>query len=288
MATGGTARSSVRMQDPGATLREGYMSSLRARTGRTSRTTTLDRHARTGTTNTETRDVDVAPRPDRIAEFRARRHDAQQRLTPGASTPQLQAIANDLRNDGDEEDAIAASELEESMNDIGEESAQADDLSQMSKTQSALRQQQENAQQSLMNKGQKELERIISNLKTEGPAKMASAGDQGELLEVADTIGTGTSVVHIVLSFFQDRFDDRTKDALAKIGFPMLDMSKFLDTCVVAITPMQVFKWSFMVTVLAPFCIIFVYMGVITACKTNPICKAGTGFLSSLSSFLGS
>ncbi len=288
MATGGTARVSTRRQDPGATLREGHMSSLRARAGRTSRTALSDRDIGARGSRNEVRDADVAPRPDRIAELRARRHAAQRRLSPSASTPQLQIMANDLRNDSDEEDAIAASALEESMHDIEEESAQVEDLSQMSRTQSALKRQQEDAKRSLMNKGKKELERMISNLKTEGSAKMASAGDQGELLEVADTLGTGTSVAHLGISLFKDSFDDRTKNILAKMGFPMLSMSNALDVTIVAGTQMQILKWSFMVTILIPFCIIFIVMSAMTACHENFVCKNGAGILSSISSFLGS
>ncbi len=282
MATGGTAASSTATQDPSAALRQGTMSSRRARVRRAGQTIPLPQPILSSTVRENT-----APPYDPVAKLRAHRHAAQRDVNPGASAPQLQTLATSVRDEGDEEDHIAADELDESADAIADEAAQAEDLSMLSRAKSRLKAETDEGMQKIMQKGQKELEKLIANLKTEGSAKFASAADEGEGLEIADTIGTAVSVGHAALSIFQDSFDTHTKDLLAKQGFPMLHMSNPLDVAIIAGTNMQILKWSFMVTVLIPFCLVFIVMSAISSCQADFVCKNGAGLLSTVSNFLG-
>lgn len=287
MATGGTTATSTATRDPSAALREGYMSSLRSRMGRTGRAAMLGLSMMQAGPSAA-QDIDEAPQRDRVAELQANRHTAQRYANPGASAPRLQELAASVRDEGDEEDVEAADSIDESAEDIAEEAAETEDLSMLSRAKSQLKAKADEGMKKMMDKGKKEVEKMTANLKTEGAAKFASTADEGEGLEIADTLGTGVSVGHATLSIFQDSFDDRTKDMLAKAGYPMLQMSNPLDVAIIAGTNMQILKWSFMVTVLIPFCITFIVMSAISACHEDFICKNGAGFLSTVSSFLGS
>jgi hypothetical protein len=286
MATGGLAQTSTATQDPGATLRQGYMASLRTRTGRAGRVAMLSLPMMQAAP-TMARDVDEMPQRDRVAELQTNRHAAQRYQTPSASMPQLQSLSENLHEDGDDDDLTAAYDLDESIQDMSEEASQADDLSMLSRVKSQWNAKKEEGMQKMMDKGRKKLEKVTANLKTEGTAKFASAADQGEGFEVADLAGTAVSVGHATLSIFQDSFDETAKDMLAKKGLPMLQMSDPLDVAVVAGTNVQVLWTSFKIVVLIPFCVIFLVMSAISACHESFICKNGVGLLSTVSNFLG-
>jgi hypothetical protein len=287
MAMGGAATSPTATNDPSATLRQGYMSSLRSRVGRTGRAAMIGLSMMQAAPATS-RDMDEAPQRDHVAELQASRHEAQRYANPGNSAPELQSLAESVRDDGDEEDRDAADDMNESADEIADEAAQAEDLSMLSRAKSRLKAEADEGMQKMLQKGQKELEKATANLKTEGAAKFASAADEGEMFEVADTAGTAVSVGHAALSIFQDSFDETTKELLAKQGYPMLQMSNPLDVAIIAGTNMQILKWSFMVTVLIPFCVVFIVLSVVTACQESFFCKYGTSILSTVSKLIGS
>lgn len=287
MATGGSAQTSTATQDPSAALRQGYMASLRTRTGRTGRAAMLGLSMMQATPSTA-RDVDEMPQRDRVAELQASRHTAQRYANPRANMPQLQELSNDIREDGDEADLTASYDMDESIEDMAEQASQADDLSMLSRVKAQMKAKKDEGMQKMMDKGRKKLEKTTANLKTEGAAKFASAADQGEGFEVADLAGTAVSVGHATLSIFQDSFDETAKDMIAKQGLPMLQMSDPLDVAIVAGTNMQVLWTSFKITVLIPFCVIFLVMSAISSCHESFICKNGVGLLSTVSNFLGS
>lgn len=287
MATGGTAASLTATQDPSAVLREGRMSSVRRSAGRRGNTAATLSLSMMQATPTASQDLDKIPRRDRVAELRTSQHAAQRYANPGASAPQLQTLAASVRHDGDGEDQDAADALDDSIDDMTNEAGEADNLSMLSRAKSRLKSETEAGMQNMMQKGQKELEKALANLKTEGSAKFASAADEGEGLGLVDTLGTAVSVGHEALSMFQDSFDQPTKDLLAKQGFPILDPSNALDLAIMAGTRMQVLKWSFVVMILIPFCIVFMIMTAVSSCQTDFVCKNGVGLLSTVSNFLG-
>lgn len=287
MVTAVSASRPTATQDPSATLREGYMSSLRSTMGNEGRAAMVAISLAQGAPSSAPSD-DMAPRRDPVAELQANRHTAQRYQNPSASMPQLQALSEDLREDGDDDDLTAAYDLDESMQDMTQEASQADDLSMLSRVKSQWNAKKEEGMQRIADKAKKEFEKQTRNLQTEGTAKFASAADEGEAFEVADTLGTAVSVGHAGLSIFQDSFDAKTTDVLSKAGFPMLKISNPVDLAIIAGTNMQVLKWSFMVTVLIPFCVIFIVMSAISACYESFACSIGSNILSTISSFLGS
>lgn len=287
MATGGTAASLTATQDPSAVLREGRMSSVRSSAGRRGNTAATLGLSMMQTAPNAGQDFDTMPPRDRAAELRAGRHAAQRYANPGASVPQFQALAASVRDEGDDADHITADALDESADDIADEAEEAENLSMLSRARSRLKSEADVGMQNMMQRGQKELEKTLANLKTEGSAKFASAADEGEGLGLVDTLGTAVSVGHEALSMFQDSFDQPTKDLLAKQGFPILDPSNALDLAIMAGTRMQVLKWSFVVMILIPFCIVFVVMAAISSCQADFVCKNGVGLLSTISNFLG-
>jgi hypothetical protein len=285
MATGGMASPSTRTQDPSAALRMGYMSSLRSRVGRTGRAAMLGLSMMQAAPSMAGR-TDEGPQRDPVAELNLHRHSAQRYANAAISAPRLQELSSSIRDEGDEEDQAAADELDTSTEAIADEAAQADDLSLLARTKSQLKAKADEGMQKMMEKFNKEIEKQTRNLQTEGSAKFASGADEGEFLEIADTIGTGVSVGHAALSIFQDSFDEKTKEAFSRAGFPMLHMSNPLDVAIVAGTNMQIFKWSFMVVVLIPFCVVFIVMSAATACHNSMVCSTEVGILSAIGSFI--
>ena len=311
MATGGAATSSTATRDLGAQLREGRMASLRtpqrlnratASARNTRRTSPSPRFrnargSRSVSSDLSTMPIASTPQDDLeteaqnpVAEFNANRHAVRRYANPGASAPQLQALAESVRDEGDEEDQEAADELDASNDAIAEEAAQAEHVSFLARVKARLQATREDWTKKMLKKGKKEFERLMANAKMEGQAKYASAVDNGEGLEIVDTAGTAVSATHAVLSIFQDSFNEPTKEALLKAGFPLLKMSRPIDVAIIAGTNMQIFKWSFMVTVVIPFGVIFIVMSAITMCHQNPIICGATSpllYLITLRQFLG-
>ncbi len=262
------------------------MSSLRSRVGRTGRATMVGLSMMQAAPAVG-RDIDEAPRRDRVADFQAHRHAAQRYAHAAVSAPQLQELSSSIRDEGDEEDQAAADELEESAEDIADEAAQTEDLSMLSRARAQLKAKADEGMEKMLDKGRKELEKTFQNLQTEGQAKYGSAIDEGELLELVDTVTTAVSVGHVGVSIFKDSFDERTKEALMHAGYPVLEMSNPLDVAIIAGTNMQILKWSFMVTVLIPFCIVYIVMSKITACYADVVCKTSVWYVSTFTSIWG-
>lgn len=202
--------------------------------------------------------------------------------------PELQILANDIGDDGDEEDIAAAAELEESMDTLADEAEQSEDISTLARVRGQYKAKAEEGVQNMLNKDTKRLEKMAKNLQTEGTAKFASAADPVIDFETSDTIGTAVSVAHVGVSVFGDSFSEPQKEILTKIGLPILDPKEIVDLAIVSGTGMQVLKWSVIVTVFGPFCVIFIFMSILSACFNNFVCNNGFGILSTLSSFLGS
>lgn len=285
MATGGATTRSAAFQDPGARLREARMASSRSRIGRPAR---IPKPAtlRTQSAPPLRRADEAAPQRDRAAELRANRHISQRFTNPRASMPELQTLANDIGDDGDEEDIAAAADLEESMNDIAQEAEETEDLAMLARVRAQQKEKAKKGMQSARNKETKRLEKMAKNLQTEGAAKFGSAADPVIDFETTDTVGTAVSVAHVGVSVFEDSFSEPQKEMLTKIGLPILDPKEIVDLAIVSGTGMQVLKWSVIVTVFGPFCVVFIFMSILSACFNNLACKTGANVLSVISSFL--
>lgn len=283
MATGGMAKQPKISQDPGATLRMDYMSSLRSRIGRKGRVAMLGLSMMQASPmmpeeNTMQRDP--------VAELQAGRHSAQRYANPGASAPLLQMATESLRNEGDEQDQEAADDIEESVDNIAEEASQAEDTSLTARAKSEIKSKANKAFADIKEKGMKEFQKTMAKAKTEGIAKFASVADDGEFVEIPDTLGTGVSILHAGLSIFQDSMDNKTKDTLTKLGLPMLKMDNAFDLAIITGTNMQVLKWSAIVVVILPFCVVFIVMTIGAMCKVNPACYVGTSAISAITSLI--
>ncbi|MFA6017956.1 MAG: hypothetical protein WCT28_01185 [Patescibacteria group bacterium] len=286
MATGGTAQQPKISQDSGATLRMDYMSSLRSRIGKKGRVAILGLSMMQASPMMPEDKNEGATQRDPVAELQAGRHTARRYANPGASAPLLQMATESLRNEGDEHDQEAANDIEESVDDITEEAAQTEDTLLTARAKSELKSKANKVFEDIKEKGMKEFQKTMAKAKTEGAAKFASAADDGEFFEIPDTLGTGASVLHAGLSIFQDSMNKETKEMFTKLGFPMLKMDNALDLAIITGTNMQILKWSAIVVVIIPFCVVFIVMTIGTMCKVSIVCNAGTGAISAITNLI--
>jgi len=286
MATGGAAQQPKISQDPSAALRMGYMSSLRSRIGRKGRGAMFALSMMQAGVTMPENNEDSSMRRDPVADLQAGRHAAQRYANPGASAPLLQMATESLRNEGDEQDQEAADDIEESVDNIAEEAAQAEDTSLTARAKSELKNKANKAFDDIKEKGMKEFQKTMAKAKTEGVAKFASAADDGEFVEIPDTLGTGISVLHAGLSIFQDSMDNKTKEMFTRLGLPMLKMNNALDLAIITGTNMQILKWSAIVVVILPFCVVFIIMTIGALCKVNLACNVGTSAISAITNLI--
>lgn len=260
MVAGGFAGTTAKPMDSSAALRMGRLDALKSRMGRTGRAAMTGLSLMSAAQASPQRDTDDVIRRDPISQLRADRTTVQRYANPQVSTPSFQAMTDSLRSDGDTEDIASADALDDYMMTVADEAGQTDDLSLLSRAKSQWQAKMEEGKQKIIKKGQKEVQAITQKVQTEGAAKFASAADEGELFEVVDTIGTGVSVANVGISVFQESINEQMREMLARQGIGTLKPTSILDLFIVAGTEMQALKWSFVVCVLLPYCVVFLVL----------------------------
>lgn len=199
-----------------------------------------------------------------VARMRADRHAAQRYANPGASMPRLQEMSNSLR-DGDTDQEEDANEIEEQEAQIADENDQAQNLQLAARARSRAKAATGDASQKMMEQVKKQTEKVMAQAEAQGIESAGSLLDEGECLEIVDTIATGKSITRAALSIFQDSMDEPTKSLLTKIQLPMYKMSDFLGGPSASSTIAQAGKWTSVVFVIIPFILIFLLLALGTA-----------------------
>jgi hypothetical protein len=276
MAAGKSARTQAQTMEPSAALR---MAKLRALKSRSSLPFTP-------ISPNEENDL---VRQDPSATLRAHKTTAERMMRPQNSLPALETTATNLRNDGDANDNETAGALEDEARDIAEEAMQTEDISRLSRLRARAQAARNAGTQKLEEKIQKEIMETTQKAIKEGAAKFASAADEGEALLIADTAGTGFSALNLGLSIFQDSIDPKFRNQLALHGLGTLKPTNALDIFITMGTNMQLFKWSALICVVIPFCVIFIVLTYGHICQSNIVCNnLGTdasALISKISSF---
>lgn len=194
-----------------------------------------------------------------VARMRADRHAAQRYANPGASTPRLQEISNSLRN-GDTNQEEDANEIEEQEGRIADENDQAQSLQSATRARSRAKAASRDASQKMMEHAKRQFEKTAAQAKSQLMESGGSLLDEGECLEVVDTIATGKSLTRVALSFFQDGMSEGTKSLLEKLDLPVYKMSDPVGVPSAASTAVQAGKWVSVLFFLIPFVFIFLFL----------------------------
>lgn len=203
-----------------------------------------------------------APRRDRVAELRASRHQAQRFATPGRIAPNLQAMNSSLGEDSDDEDeGFAAQQTQDDnvMQQIADEAQSAEQgegLSALARAKSQVKAQVDNAAQKIAEKGLEEAKERMSAVVVDISADTASGADQGDMLLVPNTIGTGVKATRVGLTIFGDSLSPVMKQLMSSAGMPVMSMTKITDVLAYVGFIMQVTDWTALAAFLLPFVVI--------------------------------
>lgn len=253
-----TATSSSASSNPGAALRAGRLSSMRDRMGRTGRGAMLGLSMMQAAPAFQ-RDEEPSFQNNRVAEMQASRHTAQRYANPGAMTPKLQETSNALR-EGDTDQEQDADEIDQQASEIADENDAAQTMQLAARARSRTKAATGDATQKMMQQAQKKGEELLAEAKLEITSKGLSGIDWGNKGAILDTIGTAISGIRTALSIFQDGMSEQMKDALTKMGLPMMKMSKGFGAIAAAATVAQYGKWSTIVFVIIPFFFVFIIL----------------------------
>lgn len=139
------------------------------------------------------------------------------------------------------------------------------------KLQSFLRGLREQGRHDEYEQAMKELRKFLEKRKTDLIAKGASTIDEGELIEILDTIGVAVSAYQLVVTIFKDSI---SKELLDRMPVQPLEFEKSAgDVASAAGTIMQLLKWTIMVFVLIPFVIAFQITAVYAFCDWFEPCS---------------
>ncbi len=123
-----------------------------------------------------------------------------------------------------------------------------------------------------------EFQRALQELKTwlqkrqvDALGKGASLVDEGEFIEIVDTLGVALSTYQAVITIFNDSVPEQIK---SRMPVPPLDFSKSAaDVASAAGTISQLMKWTLIVFVLVPFVIAFQISLFTAFCKWYAVCN---------------
>ncbi|KKW30576.1 MAG: hypothetical protein UY72_C0008G0009 [Candidatus Uhrbacteria bacterium GW2011_GWD2_52_7] len=116
-----------------------------------------------------------------------------------------------------------------------------------------------------------EVKKFVQKRQTDLAAKGASFVDEGELLEILDTVGVAISTYQAVVSIFQGSIPEEVKKNMT---IPPLDFSKSTaDVASAAGSIMQFMKYFLMVFVLIPFVIAFQVTAFVAFCDWFTPCS---------------
>lgn len=280
MALGGGGQTSTIARDPSAALQAGKLSALRGRMGRTGRgemrgLSTMQAGTSLGGQRAE------APRRDRVAELQASRHQAQRFANPGRIAPNLQAMNSSINEDTDDEDGdVAAQEVQDDdamqqMADETEAAEQGEGLSALARTKSRIKGQADDAIQKMIQKSVDEAKERMTAVVTDVSADTATGVDQGDMLLVANTLGTGVKATRVGLSIFGDSLSPVMKKGMSSMGIPVMSMTKITDVFAYVGFIMQVVDWTAIAAFLLPFVVILLLS--LAACATQLDCSVRFG-----------
>ncbi|MEK7632850.1 MAG: hypothetical protein AAB473_03590 [Patescibacteria group bacterium] len=199
-----------------------------------------------------------------VARMRADRHAVQRYANPGASMPKLQEMSNSLR-DSDTDQEEDANEIDEQEAQIADENDQAQNFQLAARARSRAKAATGDASRKMMDQGKKQLERTFSQAQAQLTESGGSLLDEGQFLEMVDTIATGKSITRATLSIFQGSMSEATKSMLEKFSLPMYKMSDAMGGPSAASTTAQAGKWASVLFFFLPFILIFLLLAFGTA-----------------------
>lgn len=221
------------------------------------------------------------PRPDPVAQLQASRHQAQRFATPGRIAPNLQAMNSSLGEDTDDEDGGPAAQQaqdDDAMQQIVDESQaaeQGEGLSALARAKSRLKGQADDALQKLAEKGVAEAKERMNAVAVDAAADTATGVDQGDMLLIANTIGTGVKATRVGLSVFGDSLSPAMKKGMSEAGIPVMSMTKITDVFAYVGFVMQAADWTALAAFVLPFAVILLLS--YATCATQLDCSAKLG-----------
>lgn len=223
-----------------------------------------------------------APRRDRVAELQASRHQAQRFANPGRIAPNLQAMNSYLSEDAeaDDEDGFAAQQAQDDdiMQQLADETQTAEEgegLSALARAKSRIKGRADDAAQKMVQKGVEEAKERMNAVVVDASADTASGMDQGDMLLVANTIGTGVKATRVSLSVFRDSLSPTIKKGMSSMGIPVMSMTKITDVFAYVGFIMQAVDWSAIAALVLPFVVILLLS--YATCATQLDCSAKLG-----------
>lgn len=139
------------------------------------------------------------------------------------------------------------------------------------KLQSFLRRLREDGRKNEYEVAMKELQKFLEKRRVDLVAKGASTLDEGELLEIIDTIGVALSAYQTVVTIFKDSIPEAVRD---RMPVQPLEFEKSAaDVASAAGSIMQYLKWTIVVFVLIPFTIAFQITAVYAFCDWFEPCS---------------
>lgn len=282
MALGGGGQTSTIARDPGAALQAGKLSSLRARMGRAGRGAMLALSMMQASPTFGGRQ-DEAPRRDPVAELQASRHQAQKFANPGRIAPNLLAMNSSLNedtDDGESDDDFSAQQAQDddAMQQIADEAQsaeQGDGLSSLARMKSQVKARTNDALEKMAEKMAEEAEERMRAVVTDVAADTATGVDQGEMLLIPNTIGTGAKATRVGLSVFGDSLSPTVKQGMSKMGIPVMSMTKITDVFAYVGFLMQAADWTAIAAFVLPFVVILLLS--YATCATQLDCSAKLG-----------
>ncbi|MCR4312336.1 MAG: hypothetical protein NUV56_03560 [Candidatus Uhrbacteria bacterium] len=129
---------------------------------------------------------------------------------------------------------------------------------------SLLRQLKEKERGKGFDQALEEIKKMFARRSTDLISKGASIIDEGEFVEILDSIGVAVSTYQVVITIFEDSIPDKVKK---QMRVPPADIPTK------AMTIMQYMKWFLMVFVLIPFCISFQITAFVAFCDWYAPCN---------------
>lgn len=175
-------------------------------------------------------------------------------------------------SDFPEESAQSTSRDEEAMQNYTAFQSQIEDSEQSrARLKSLLRSLKEAEDSKRYQEMLKELKQFFQKRQTDLAAKGCSLIDEGELVEIIDTVGVGISTYQVVISIFKDSLPEHMKGQALDFAKSSADVASGAGTI------MQLMKWTVLVFVVLPY-IIALQVGLFTSiCDSFSPCKAFYG-----------
>ncbi len=213
--------------DPGAALRMGKKSAQLSRFAQAKRSAPSGISLQTTEAAAAQRPLNL-PNQDLSSQFAADRHAAEL-TTPQAAqamAPTLASNIDNLRQGGDQEDNIAADDLEDDMDDIAQSQEQAGEGSpagsMKEKLMSQIKGMGGNAKEELQKKAAKELAKQLKALYQQA-LKDLGLGEPGYLATLINSSATVLTVIPGVASLFYKDISEPVKAGFEGLGMPLTD-----------------------------------------------------------------